>query len=256
MAKTIKFMKYFTPIILAILFTVIAIFIVVRNVGANGDIAETKYIAHRGHGYYDNTIEAFYNSEDYWGIECDVRITSDNKLILNHDATVRYDDGTVLNVEESTYNELMSKTIGGGYYLCSLRKYLEICNEMDKVAIIELKSAFDVNDVTKLVDEIILYHSLEDSVVISFDRNNLLNVREQANIELHYLTGAIDGVIEFCAEYGMNVSMSHGIVTQDVVKKAHDNGIKIGVWTVNDALSNNKMKQYQVDYITSDVFCE
>ena len=35
-----------------------------------------------------------------------MRITSDDRLILNHDATVTYDDGSVLEVENSTYSQI------------------------------------------------------------------------------------------------------------------------------------------------------
>ena len=128
---------------------------------------------------------------------------------------------------------------------------------MSKVAVIELKGTFGASAVTKLIDEIIMYHSLEDSVVISFSQNNLLNVREQADIELHYLTsGDKDESFDFCIDYGINISMQYTMVRQNDYKKAHDNGIKLGVWTVNDSVSNFNMKRLQVDYVTSDEFFE
>ena len=254
MSKFKKILRIILPILIVILLVTIATLILI--IDSKDEETGIKYIAHRGHGYYDNTVEAFYNSGDYWGIECDVRITSDNKLILNHDATVTYDDGSVLAVEESTYANLMSKTLGGGYTICSLQRYLEICDEMSKVAIIELKSYFDTDDVTKLLNEIETYHSIDDSVVISFDKNNLLNVRAQSDISLQYLCSGDESAFDFCIEYDIDISIQYVYVDKNAVRKAHNNGLKIGVWTVNDAVSNFNMKRLHVDYVTSDEFCE
>lgn len=243
------------PIAIAVVLSVLAVIIIFIN--SKDEENGVKYIAHRGHGYYNNTEKAFYNSADYWGIECDVRITSDDRLILNHDATVTYDDGSVLEVENSTYDELMSKTMGGGYKLCSLQRYLEICDEMSKVAIIELKSTFQADDVSRLLYEIETYHSIDDTAVIAFDRNNLLRVKEQSNIELHYLiNGDKVECIEFCIEQKIYPSIQYYSIKKDDVIKAHNAGLKIGAWTVNSNTSNFRMKYYGVDYVTSDEFWE
>ena len=140
----------------------------------NFNSSPVLYIAHRGHGYLDNTAEAFYNSTEYWGIECDVRITDDGKFILNHDAEVQFDDGSIVNVEASTYSSLIDGRLPGGYALCSFAKYLDICNELDKVAVVELKSDLTDAEVTMLLDEIEEYHSINQSMIISFSQSNLL----------------------------------------------------------------------------------
>lgn len=221
----------------------------------NSNLSPVLYIAHRGHGYFDNTAEAFYNSTEYWGIECDVRITDDGKFILNHDAEVQFDDGSIVNVEASTYSSLIDGRLPGGYALCSFAKYLDICNELDKVAVVELKSDLTDAEVTMLLDEIEEYHSINKSMIISFSQSNLLKVKAQANIKLQYLfSNNKEYAMDFCIKNKIDPSINYGEISKEDVKIAHANNLKIGVWTVNLMGANITMKNYGVDYITSDYF--
>ena len=73
------------------------------------------FIAHRGFSgkYLQNTEEAFLKAVEHGsgGIETDVRITRDGVLVVNHDDTVKYADGTELAVSDYTYEELAAKPL-------------------------------------------------------------------------------------------------------------------------------------------------
>ncbi len=250
--KLSKHIKFLISIVAVVLIAIIVLVVVFCKMKIE---STAKYIAHRGHGYYDNTEEAFYNSTEFWGVECDVRITSDDKFILNHDETARFDNGETLNVENTAYDVLISKTIGDGYSLCSLSRYLEICKELDLVSIIELKSLFSSEDVTRLLEEIDTYYDIDKCVIISFSSENLLKIKEQSSVELHYLIGENKGsAIDFCIRNKINPSVSYKILNKNDVDKVHKNDLKVGTWTVNDSFNNNLMKAYNVDYITSDLY--
>lgn len=250
--KLSKHLKLLISIISIVLVATIILVVIICKMNIK---SSAKYIAHRGHGYYDNTEEAFYNSTGFWGVECDVRITSDDKFILNHDETITSDNGEALNVENTAYDVLVSQTIGGGYTLCSLSKYLEICKELNLVSIIELKSIFSSEDVTRLLNEIDAYYDIDKCVIISFSSENLLKVKEQSSVELQYLIGANkDAAIDFCISNKINPSVSYNILEKSDVNRAHENDLKVGTWTVNSETINNKVKSMGVDYITSDFF--
>lgn len=248
MKKYKTILKILIPIVMVLVMIGICILAILTT-------HDIKYIAHRGHGYYENTEEAFYNSKDFWGIECDVRITSDNKFVLNHNSIAVFDDGVELDISKSTYDALTSRTLGGGYRLCSLERYLDICEEMSKVAIIELKSSLNDDEVTMLLDEIENYYDIDKCVIISFSSDNLLKVKAQSDIELHYLiNGGKVEAIDFCIENGINPSIQYYSVEKSDVIKVHNYGLKIGVWTMNSSFSNFRMKHFGVDYVTSDVY--
>lgn len=222
----------------------------------NANVSPALYIAHRGHGHYDNTAEAFYNSTDYWGIECDVRVTKDNQLILNHDPDVVFEDGITMTVAESNLVDLLSKKLDGGYSMCEFSTYLEICEELGKVAVIELKGEYSDNEISMLINQIEQYYDADKVVIISFSQNNLLKVKEQSSIELQYLfTENTPEAFQFCFDNDINPSINFARLKATDVKNVHNHNLKIGVWTVNLMTANVLMKEFGVDFITSDYFC-
>ena len=58
-----KILTMVLPIAIAVVLSVLAVIIIFIN--SKDEENGVKYIAHRGHGYYDNTEKAFYNSADY-----------------------------------------------------------------------------------------------------------------------------------------------------------------------------------------------
>ena len=246
--------KKLTTILISIILVIVCVVAGVV-VFAKRNEYDINYIAHRGHGYYENTEEAFYNSKSFWGIECDVWITSDNQFILNHGSTVTYDDGSSLKISSSTNEQLLSGTVGGGYKLCSLSKYLQICNELSKVAVIEIKPEMSTEEISLLIGEIEENYSIDHVMIISFSADNLLKVKEQSTISLQYLINDdVNSSMDFCINNKINPSFTWGRVDVVNIKKAHKHNLKVGVWTVNDKVANTYMKSLGVDYITSDVF--
>ena len=74
-------------------------------------------IAHRGYktnNVKENTIEAFDMAYKlgYKGLECDVRVTKDKKLVICHDAFInRVSNGSGL-IKNKTYKELLKYNFG------------------------------------------------------------------------------------------------------------------------------------------------
>ena len=79
-----------------------------------------KIISHRGESKYapENTMSAFFladliNSD---GIECDIRKTKDDELVLIHDKTIDRTSTSKGKVSDYTYNELLDKDFGNKHY--------------------------------------------------------------------------------------------------------------------------------------------
>ncbi|MBO7078809.1 MAG: glycerophosphodiester phosphodiesterase, partial [Bacilli bacterium] len=78
---------------------------------------ETKIVGHRGASglvEHENTIEAFQKAIEIgcYAIECDIRKTKDDILVINHDPFIKD-----LVIEKHSYQELNDYTMSLGYHL-------------------------------------------------------------------------------------------------------------------------------------------
>ena len=221
--------------------------------------AQTQVIAHRGfwktEGSAQNSIAALEKAaeEKLYGSEFDVQVTLDGKLIVNHDAKFQ---GFV--IAETPYKQLKKIRLNNGEKLPNLKKYLKKGKKLDIQLILEIKShkSKEVEDkmaadIVKMVKKMGLEKQVE---YIAFS----LNVCEQLakltpESEIAYLNGdiapaelkkkGINGI-----DYHYNVIEKH----PEWVKEAHDLGMKVNVWTVNNEDMMKKLIDRKVDYITTD----
>ena len=228
-------------------------------------MSEPVYVAHRGASKLlpDNTPLAFTAAAngDFWGIETDVRETSDGVSVCSHDATVKYEDGTELAVNDYTYATLrgkamLNKKTADKVYLCPFTEYLDICKVGDKVAVIELKEIFDTEQLTRILAEVDLHHSREKSVFIAFDYVNFTRLRAlDDSLAFQYLSETKeDPVFEDCLRDGISISVKTTVLTGSLVDSFHEAGLEVNVWTVNTDWTRRKVRRKGVDYITTDVF--
>ncbi len=227
-----------------------------------------EYVAHRGFSEYypDNTAAAFTaaaENEGFFGIETDVRKTADGFLVCSHDAEAVFVDGTKRTVEESTFAELTEKPLKNtktkdDAYICAFKEYLSICKRGDKVAVVELKDVFTEEMVNQVLAEIDEAYDRKKCVVIAFDYDSLYRVRvADPTMELQYLSSEKrDPKFKECLEKGISIDVHYGALTKSLVKKFHDKGLEVNVWTINDNRRKNRVRRLGVDYITSNLFYE
>ncbi len=84
-----------------------------RPVPSKETLRNTRIISHRGAhnnkmGIIENTDQAFKRAQDIgcWGIELDVQVTADNKIVVNHDPDLKRLWGQKLAIKDLNYNEL------------------------------------------------------------------------------------------------------------------------------------------------------
>ena len=124
--------------------------------------AENKplMVAHRGCSGLEreNTNAAFVaaGNRSYWGIETDVHKTLDGKYIIIHDDNTGRVAVDEMIVEKSTFDTLRHLTLLNKYtdqkdrsdlVLPSLEEYISICKYYEKEAVLELKNAFEEEDI-------------------------------------------------------------------------------------------------------------
>lgn len=201
-------------------------------------------IGHRGASglvKFENSFEAFQKAIDIGcdGIECDVRKTKDDILIINHNPNI----GDLI-IKDHTYEELNNYTTSLGYTLPTLIETLKLVK--DKILIdIELK---EVGYEEKIVDEILNVLPLDQFFVRSFFDEALIKIHHiNKDIRIILLTGIEHPEhllktrysevyprrrLKKCGAYAVSPYFKEMILNYP--KRLTRQGYPIIVWTVND----------------------
>lgn len=222
------------------------------------------FIAHRGYSsrYQANTEEAFLGALAHGsdGIETDVHFTKDGVLVVNHNREVTYADGTTLTIADHTFAELTAKPLLNEHteteqYLCTFRRYLEICRQGNVIAFIEFKGIFPDDRIRAAFEIAKEVYTLEMCSLQSFQFDNLLRAHEMyPELGIMYTCGERDENVERCLTLGFDIDMSYRGIDVKTVRDFHEKGLKVGLWTANTREVFDFCLAQDVDYIESDVF--
>ena len=211
-------------------------------------------IGHRGARAYEpeNTLRSFQRAIELGvnAVELDVRRTRDNELVVLHNADVNKTTNGRGSVSELTLDEIKRLVTEKGEKIPTLEEALQFLGKRVKI-LVELKETGIEDKVLDLVHK----KGLTDNViVISFHEEALRKVRE---LDATVATGLIyvrhknpvQAALDLKAEYLLPL---YRFTHSANVKKAHENGLKLIVWTINTAEEVAEYKKKGVDGIASD----
>jgi glycerophosphoryl diester phosphodiesterase len=221
-------------------------------------VADVAVQAHRGspdaaRGVRENTLEAFFRARQLGadGVELDVRMTADGAVVVHHDAVI----AGMGPICELTAGELPDA-------VPLLPPVLDAC--LGLTVNIEIKNlpgepGFDPED--GLVHEVVGLVEASgraSSVVISSFWPDSLVAARAAGPEIPtglLLAGWFDpaeavwaAVSRGCTALHPNIDLVHA----DLVEEAHDAGLSVAVWTVNDRALLQTMVEIGVDTVITD----
>jgi glycerophosphoryl diester phosphodiesterase len=211
-------------------------------------------IGHRGARAYapENTIASFRKALEIGvdAVELDVRKTKDDQLVVIHDADVkRTTDGAGL-VGDLTLKEIKGFSAEGGEKIPTLGEALDFLDKKVKV-FIELKEVGVEGQVLSMVHG----KGVEKNVVIvSFLEDALRKVRElDEDVETGLIYAKHKNPLKAALELKANYLVAfYRFVHTANVEKAHENGLKVVVWTINTPAEAEQYAMKGVDGITSD----
>ena len=194
-------------------------------------------IAHRGndnHKYIENTKEALLESlsKNYIaGVECDVRITKDKVLVLNHDMTINRTTKGSGFIKNKTYKELKK------YNITTLNNFLKKVKN-DKIIVIEIKS---------------------EDLEINYFVNKLINICNKYKLNYYFCSFRID-ILKYLKE--KEPTFKVGLLTRGILKnnikldfisiwKNNYSGREKFVWTINNLKDLKKFYNKDI-YILTD----
>ena len=211
-------------------------------------------IGHRGARAYEpeNTLSSFQRAIELGvdAVELDVRKTRDNELVVIHNADVNKTTDGIGSVNELTLEEIKKFVTEKGEKIPTLAEVLDSVGKRVKV-LVELKEPGIEEQVLGLVREKGLTGNV---ILISFHEDALRKVRElngEVATGLIYVRhkNPIQAALDLKAEYLLPL---YRFTHSANVKKAHEKGLKVIVWTINKKEEAAEYRKKGVDGIATD----
>lgn len=214
---------------------------------------KSKIIAHRGvwnvAGSCENsrTSISLARSLGIWGSEFDIHQTSDGYWVLNHDA--KYNG---YQIKDTNYATISKSLLANGETLPTLNEILEDNNNNSESSLmIEIKSG----NIKNLINTLEPYKDIK-KCYISF----LTEICEElidSGVKPVYLL--LDEVNAFPIDYyiqhnydGVSIYYKSLLSNPQWIKRFHDAGLTVTVWTVNSQDLIMEAFSKGVDYVVTD----
>lgn len=235
------------------------------RVGQNGKVA---IVAHRGFwnceegGYSENSIASLRAAQNagVWGSECDVHITSDDIVIVNHNGDI---NGKKIATHK--FSDFNNDLLPNGERRPTIDEYLtQAAKSKGTKLIVELKPQAAEAREDLLVEKTIAAiksHGMYDPervLFISFSRHICDKIAaEHPKFVNQFLSAnfAKNENPEGYARRGINgVDYHHTMfkINPTYVTKAHDLGMSVNAWTVDEIKDIKDMIEVGVDAITTN----
>lgn len=213
-------------------------------------------LAHRGasDAHLENTLPAFLHAIERGadGVELDAQLSRDGEVIVFHDADLVRLAGRQERVEHLTWDELSRVPLHHNHRIPRLSDVLDAW-PTDRWLNVELKAGG-----APLAQKVAsLLHGRPKVILSSFDPRMLLAARAAGSAYEHALLLAaqsppflhVGGAQAFgCA----SVHLDHRLCTARTIQRYRDEGLGVGVWTVNGLLRKQEVAAWGVDRIITD----
>ena len=228
-------------------------------------------IAHRGasHDAPENTLASMKLAWEAGSnaVECDVRLTSDRRIAVIHDADTRRTTDGNLTVVDSTLAQLKELDAGSwkaarfaGCTIPSLEEFVDAVPQK-KGLVVEVKCGPEIaRPLAELLGDPVTQK------VISFNREVLKEFgRLRPDVPRMLLsTGSfkfswgpepppLEELIKFAVEQGLEgLSLLHSGFDEPFVREVHEAGLKLHAWAVDDPGHAIELKQWGIDGLATN----
>lgn len=215
-----------------------------------------KFISHRGndnHDYRENTLDAILESlnQPYiFGVEFDVRMTKDKKIVVIHDMTISKASNGYGFVKDMTLKDLLKFNFGNKKHqslITTLEDILKNVNS-NKIIMIEIKHEsmnykLIVNKIYKLINKykkLNIYIGSFNHQLIRYFKMKYKSIKAGLNLLLKSSVDDLDDIDFLCINYRYINKINPKIETF--------------IWTINTNNQLKKIKKYinEKTYIVTD----
>lgn len=221
--------------------------------------------AHRGFSgrYPENTMLAFQKALEAGceGIEFDVHLTKDGKLVIIHDEAIDRTSNRHGLVKDMTYEELCQVDFSYRWAgqvpfqkIPTLEEYFELVKDRNILSNIELKTGvYEYPGIEQAVYDLILkYHLMDRVIVSSFNHHSVMRMKQiDSRIPCGFLaeTWILDAA-SYIEDHEVEAyHPQFHMLTDEETAAMKLHGRKINTWTVNEPEDIQHMIDLQVDGI-------
>ncbi|MDY0394023.1 glycerophosphodiester phosphodiesterase [Virgibacillus halophilus] len=222
-------------------------------------------MAHRGNSAYcpENTMASFRGAVEAAAdfIELDVRLSKDGIPVVCHDATIKRTSNGKAFIHELTVDELKKYDFGSwfssdfkGERIPTFEEVLQLVQHEPIRLNIETKNGPDMPmnlEVNTL--ELVYKYNMQDRVMYSsfdhFSLKRLYELDQSAKIGFIFHMNLIN-LFDYIANTGVptySIHPNHFYITEDMITKAHQRGIKVNAYTVNNRQWAEQYRNMGVD---------
>ncbi|MBR6865186.1 MAG: hypothetical protein IKM75_10035, partial [Bacteroidales bacterium] len=236
-------------------------------------IPKTQIVAHRGYweGNAENSVASIRKAQEFglWGSEFDIHLTADGVPVVYHDQIIGNKD-----IQQSNFEDIRHSRLANGEHLPTLAEYMAAATRSREcLPVMELKPQTTREREDELVAKCLqalkpapapagipaqyARRASEPTKVafISFSRYicQQLAKKAPAGYTIQYLGGDVAPSV-LHAEGINGIDYEYTVLAKhpEWVKEAHDLGMSVNVWTVNEAKDIRAMRDLGVDQITTD----
>jgi glycerophosphoryl diester phosphodiesterase len=204
-------------------------------------------------------------------VEVDVHLTRDGKIAVIHDDTTKRTTSVDLRVRDHDLADLRALDAGSwkgaawkGERIPTLEEILATVPP-GKRLLVEVKSEREIIPELKRVLRVSTPPGARVTI-IGFDLDTIVAAKKDLGLETYWLSGwkrddetkevltKLDDLVRRAVRAGVDgLGLAHdGPIDGDAVRAIHDAGLRLNVWTVNDAEVARKLLRFGVDSITTD----
>lgn len=217
--------------------------------------------AHRGsYRFPENTMPGILWAVEHGYVpEIDVQLTSDGVPVILHDtSTARTMSGTAANVSTITYADFMARTVKAKVHGGTTGKPVSMEQVLQAVG--NRPVDFEIKS---------LNNATTDAMIALLKKYNVMHVHELTSFSWDQCVRAVQAGVKYVSYtwdsgkqphtwtemknagiFCGNPSMAN--TSRSMVTAAHDAGVKINPWLINDPVAYDLVKGYGVDGITSN----
>lgn len=224
--------------------------------------------AHRGASGYapENTLEAFQKAIDLQadGIELDLQLTKDGKLVVIHDETLHRLCGVKGWVKDYTYDELRTFRIKSNFSMHestkipTLQEVLDLIKNSSLTVNIEIKNGIVFYEkIEELTLQLVKDMEMQERIVFSsFNHYSMVKLKKLDNTVkagLLYSDGFID-MPEYAIRNGINIlhPALYNLQYSEFINKCKSENISLNVWTVNETEHMKMLLNLEVNAMITD----
>jgi len=225
--------------------------------------------AHRGFSgkYPENTMLAFQKAAEVGsdGIELDVHLSKDRKLVIIHDELLQRTCGREGLVSDYTLKELMAiqagKTKDDRYNtpIPSFEEYCAFAAKNKLITNIEIKTnRCWYQDIERIAVDMVKAFGLEDRVIVSsFNWLSVVRVKQLAPelpCALLYEDQRVQHLPLQAKDLGIQfIHPDFRLLDEEAVLECKEQGIGLNVWTINDESRMFQLIKWKVSGVISNV---